>query len=98
VRAGRYHSPPPDRKSVPWRRAQSVVHATNRPAGRDFGCPDFGSISRSDSRAAQPVGLAMENAGTRQSAKATLLHMDVRMLRAQDAQEQPFAGGRRSDV
>jgi hypothetical protein len=37
-------------------------------------------------------------AGARQSAKVTLPHMDVQMLRAQDAQEQPFAGGRRSDV
>jgi hypothetical protein len=37
-------------------------------------------------------------AAARQSAKATLLHMDVQMLRAQDAQEQPFADGRRSDV
>jgi hypothetical protein len=36
--------------------------------------------------------------GATQAAKATLLHRDVRMLRAQDAQEQPFAGGRRSDV
>jgi hypothetical protein len=31
--------------------------------------------------------------GARQPAKVTLLHRDVRMLRAQDAQEQPFAGG-----
>jgi hypothetical protein len=28
-----------------------------------------------------------------QSAKVTLLHTDVRMLRAQDAQKQPFADG-----
>jgi hypothetical protein len=40
----------------------------------------------------------MEKAGMGQLAKVTLLHRDVRMLRAQDAQEQPFAGGRRSDV
>ena len=37
-------------------------------------------------------------AGTRQPAKVTLLHMDVRMLRAQDAQEQPFAGGNEATV
>jgi hypothetical protein len=35
---------------------------------------------------------------TRQSAKVTLLHMDVRMLRAQDAQEQPFADGNEAAV
>jgi hypothetical protein len=30
--------------------------------------------------------------------KFALLHMDVRMLRAQDAQEQPFAGGNEAAV
>jgi hypothetical protein len=35
---------------------------------------------------------------TRQPAKVTLLHRDVRMLRAQDAQEQPFAGGNQAAV
>jgi hypothetical protein len=34
----------------------------------------------------------------RQLAKVALLHMDVRMLRAQDAQEQPFAGGNEATV
>jgi hypothetical protein len=34
----------------------------------------------------------------RQPAKVALLHMDVRMLRAQDAQEQPFAGGNEATV
>jgi hypothetical protein len=34
----------------------------------------------------------------RQPAKVTLLHTDVRMLRAQDAQEQPFAGGNEAAV
>jgi UDP-GlcNAc:undecaprenyl-phosphate GlcNAc-1-phosphate transferase len=34
----------------------------------------------------------------KQSAKVTLLHMDVRMLRAQDAQEQPFADGNEATV
>jgi hypothetical protein len=35
---------------------------------------------------------------SRQPAKVTLLHTDVRMLRAQDAQEQPFAGGNEATV
>jgi hypothetical protein len=35
---------------------------------------------------------------TRQPAKVTLLHTDVRMLRAHDAQEQPFAGGNEATV
>jgi hypothetical protein len=30
--------------------------------------------------------------------KVTLMHRDVRMLRAQDAQEQPFAGGNEATV
>jgi hypothetical protein len=33
-----------------------------------------------------------------QAAKVTLLHMDVRMLRAQDAQEQPFVAGNETAV
>jgi hypothetical protein len=37
-------------------------------------------------------------AGTTQPAEVTLLHTDVRMLRAQDAQEQPFAGGNEAAV
>jgi hypothetical protein len=37
-------------------------------------------------------------AGTRQPAKVTLLHRDVRMRRAQDAQEPPFAGGNEGTV
>jgi hypothetical protein len=35
---------------------------------------------------------------TRQPAKVTLLHRDVRMLRAQDAQEQLFGGGNEAAV
>jgi hypothetical protein len=35
---------------------------------------------------------------TRQPAKVALLHMDVPMLRAQEAQEQPFAGGNEATV
>jgi hypothetical protein len=37
-------------------------------------------------------------ASARQPAKVTLLHTDVRMLRAQDAQEQPFAGANAAAV
>jgi hypothetical protein len=39
-----------------------------------------------------------ESSPARQPVKVALLHMDVRMLRAQDAQEQPFAGGNEATV